>query len=327
MGAGILATAAALPPGARAAAAAGAPAASGSAAGFSALATTAMVGDIVAAVSGEAGRVDTLLREGVDPHTYKLTRSDVAKLMSADIVFYNGLLLEGKMTDALIRVANSGRPVMAVTEALGEDYLLAPEEFEGNYDPHVWMDVRGWMRATEHIRDRLAAFRPGHAEAFARNAGHCLERLAALDAYAREVLSSVPAEHRILVTAHDAFNYFGRAYGFEVLGIQGISTESEAGLRRVEELVGILAERAVPAIFVETTVSDRNVRALVEGADARGHEVRIGGSLFSDAMGAPGTYEGTYVGMIDHNVSTIARALGGTVPERGMTGQLASLGE
>lgn len=327
MSAGVLAAAAALPFAGRAAAAARTPGTGGAGAEFSALATTAMVGDIVAAVAGETARVDTLLREGVDPHTYKLTRSDVAKLMSADIVFYNGLLLEGKMTDALIRVADSGRPTMAVAEALGDDYLLSPEGFIGHYDPHVWMDVGGWMRVTGHVRDRLSAFRPGHEDLFGRNAGRYLERLSALDSYARGVLSTVPAGHRVLVTAHDAFNYFGRSYGFEVLGIQGISTESEAGLRRIEELVGLLVERAVPAIFVETTVSERNVRALVEGAAARGHEVRVGGSLFSDAMGAPGTYEGTYVGMIDHNVTTIARALGGTVPERGMAGRLAVLGE
>lgn len=291
---------------------------------FTALATTGMVGDIVAQVAGELARTEVLLKPSVDPHTYKLTRADTARLMAAEIVFYNGLLLEGKMTDVLIRVAASGRPVVAVTEAIGEEFLLAPEEFQGQYDPHVWMDVRGWIRATEQVRDALAAFRPAHGEAFRANAARYAEELARLDAYAREVLATVPAERRVLVTAHDAFNYFARAYGFEVMGIQGISTESEAGLRRVEELVTVLVDRKIPAVFVETTVSERNVRALIEGAAARGHAVRIGGSLFSDAMGNPGTYEGTYVGMIDHNVSTIARALGGTVPRGGMAGRLAS---
>jgi manganese/zinc/iron transport system substrate-binding protein len=279
------------------------------------------VGNVV----GRAGRVEVLLGSGVDPHTYKLTRADIGRLMGADIVVYNGLLLEGKMTDALVRVAGSGRPVLAVTEDLGDDYLLSPKEFEGQYDPHVWMDVNGWIRATEKVRERLAAFRPADAATFAANAQAYVATLRELDAYARRVLGSVAPQRRVLVTAHDAFHYFGRAYDFEVLGIQGISTDSETGLRRIQELVEILVSRNIPAVFVETTVSDRNVRALVEGSAARGHTVAIGGALFSDAMGAPGTYEGTYVGMIDHNVTTIARALGGEVPARGMTGRLAAL--
>ncbi|MDQ4060269.1 MAG: zinc ABC transporter substrate-binding protein [Pseudomonadota bacterium] len=290
---------------------------------FTALATVGMIGDIVKNVVGDTGRVEVLLGAGVDPHTYKATRGDIAKLLGADIVFYNGLLLEGKMTDALIRVANSGRPVVAVTEALGEEFLLEPEGLDGQFDPHVWMDVRGWMRATEVVRDRLTAFRPALAENFARNAARYLGELEALDGYARRVLASVPAESRVLITAHDAFNYFGRAYGFEVLGIQGISTESEAGLRRIAELVDLIVSRKIRAVFVETTVSDRNVNALIEGAAAKGHAVTIGGELFSDAMGAPGTYEGTYIGMIDHNTTVIAAALGGQPPERGMDGRLA----
>ena len=227
------------------------------------------------------------------------------------------------MTDALIRVANSGRPVVAVSEALGEEFLLEPEGLDGQFDPHVWMDVRGWMRATEVVRDRLSAFRPALAENFARNAARYLGELEALDGYARRVLASVPVESRVLITAHDAFNYFGRAYGFEVLRIHGISTESEAGLRRIAELVDLIVSRKIRAVFVETTVSDRNVNALIEGAAAKGHAVTIGGELFSDAMGAPGTYEGTYIGMIDHNTTVIAAALGGQPPERGMDGRLA----
>lgn len=293
--------------------------------GFTALATTGMVGDILRHLVGDRGRVEVLLGSGVDPHTYKLTRADIGRLMGADIVVYNGLLLEGKMTDALVRVASSGRPVLAVTEDLGDDYLLSPKEFEGQYDPHVWMDVQGWIRATEKARERLAAFRPADATTFTANAAAYTATLHDLDAYARRVLGSVEPQRRVLVTAHDAFGYFGRAYGFEVLGIQGISTESETGLRRIQELVDTLVTRAIPAVFVETTVSDRNVRALVEGCAARGHRVAIGGALFSDAMGAPGSYEGTYVGMIDHNVTTIARALGGAVPDRGMAGRLAAL--
>ena len=287
-----------------------------------AVATTGQVTDIVRNVAGSEARVTGLLGEGVDPHLYKLTRSDIVQLTQADIVFYNGLLLEGKMTDALIRIANSGKPVVAVTEKLGEEFLLEPEGFEGQFDPHVWMDVTAWMRATEVVRDRLAEFRPASAEAFRANAARYLEQLKRLDDYARNTLAAVPEQSRVLITAHDAFNYFGRAYGFEVIGIQGISTESEAGLRRIEELVKLLVDRKIAAVFVETTVSDRNVRALIEGAAARGHTVRIGGELYSDAMGPPNSYEGTYIGMFDHNVTTIARALGGKADRGGLEGKL-----
>ncbi len=291
---------------------------------FKALSTIAMVGDLVAAVVGDTGRAETLLGEGVDPHTYKLTRTDTARLLEADIIFYNGLLLEGKMTDALIRVASSGKPVISVAAAVDEADLLEPEEFEGQFDPHLWMAVPLWKEALTIVRDRLSDFRPDLADTFAANAAAYAERLEALEAYARDALASVPEEARVLVTAHDAFNYFGDAYGFEVLGIQGISTESEAGLRRIEELVDLLVERDIRAVFVETTVADRNIRALIEGAAAAGHEVVVGGSLFSDAMGAPGTYEGTYVGMIDHNVTTVVRALGGEAPAGGFQGNLGA---
>jgi manganese/zinc/iron transport system substrate-binding protein len=289
------------------------------------VATTGHVADLVRNVAGDRAKVEQLMGEGVDPHVYKLTRSDVVRLTGADVVFYNGLLLEGKMTDALIRVATSGKPVHAVTELIPEDHLLSPPEFEGAHDPHVWMDAAAWAKAVEVVRDRLSAFDPAGAETYARNAAAYGARLGELDAYARRVLSSIPEARRVLVTAHDAFNYLGRAYGLEVRGIQGISTESEAGLKEIEALVDLLVSRRIPAVFVETSVSDRNVRALVEGARARGHDVAVGGSLYSDALGAPGTYEGTYLGMVDHNVTTIARALGGEAPAKGLGGQLAAL--
>ena len=290
---------------------------------FTALATTGMVGDAVKAVVGDTGKVEVMLGSGVDPHSYKPTRADIARLSSANIVFYNGLLLEGKMTDALVRVANAGRPVIPVTEALDEKFLLEPEGFDGQYDPHVWMDVTGWKKAVEAVRDSLVQFRPALADTFRQNAARYLGELDVLDKYVRDILTSVPKQSRVLVTAHDAFNYFGRAHDFEVLGIQGISTESEAGLKRIQELVDLIVSRKIAAVFVESTVSDRNVRALIEGARAKGHTVKIGGELFSDAMGTPGTYEGTYVGMIDHNATVISKALGGKTPVRGMSGRLA----
>jgi len=287
------------------------------------VATTGMVTDAVRNVAGDRAEVVGLIGSGVDPHLYSPTRGDVARLLEADVIFYNGLLLEGKMTDALIRAATAGKPVHAVTELLDESYLLEPEEFAGLHDPHVWMDPAAWAQTVNVIRDRLVEFDPDGAAEYEANAAAYRVRIEELDAYAERVLASVPEPQRVLVTAHDAFNYFGRRFGYEVVGIQGISTESEAGVRDIERLVDMLVERQIGAVFVESTVSERHVNALVTGARARGHEVVIGGELYSDAMGDAGTYEGTYMGMIDHNVTTIARALGGEAPERGLHGRLS----
>ncbi|MBL0926487.1 MAG: zinc ABC transporter substrate-binding protein [Phycisphaerales bacterium] len=291
---------------------------------YRAVATVGMVGDIVRRVAGDRAKVWVLMGSGVDPHLYKPTRADVSAMLEADIVFYNGLMLEGKMTDALVRVAAT-RPVHAVTELLEETDRLRPkEDASGHYDPHVWMDPVRWGRTVDVVRDRLSAFDPAGAAAYSANAERLSGEIRSLHEYAAGVLATVPERSRVLVTAHDAFNYLASRYGFEVLGIQGLSTESEAGVQDIERIVRVLVERAIPAVFVETTVADRNVRALIAGAKAKGQDVIIGGSLFSDAMGAPGTYEGTYIGMIDHNVTTIARALGGRAPERGMSGRLAT---
>ncbi len=290
------------------------------------VATTGMVADAVRAVAGDRAEVTALMGPGVDPHLYKPTRADIASVMGADAVFYSGLLLEGKMTDVLVRAATAGRPVHAVTELIDESSLLEPEAFAGHYDPHVWMDPTAWRSAVAVVRDKLTELDPGGAPEFAANADAYTSRLDELDEYAQRILTTVPERSRVLVTAHDAFNYFGVRYGYEVVGIQGISTESEAGVRDIERLVSLIVDRGVAAVFVESTVSKRNIQALVAGAGARGHEVAVGGSLFSDAMGAPGTYEGTYVGMIDHNVTTIARALGGQAPPGGLNGRLAGAG-
>lgn len=285
-------------------------------------ATVGMISDIVRQVAGDLATVEGIIGEGVDPHLYKPTRADVVSLEAADIIFYNGLLLEGKMGDILIKLSRSGKPIYAVTEAILEqgDYVLTDEE--EYFDPHVWMDVSGWIRAVLVVRDALTAFNPENTETYQKNAGAYLKELEALDQYAREVLASIPEDQQVLVTAHDAFNYLGRAYGLEVRGIQGLSTESEAGVQDLERLIDFIVNNEIPAVFVETSVADKNVKALVEGARAQGHALRIGGSLFSDAMGPQDSYEGTYIGMIDHNVTTIARALGGEAPEGGMQGKL-----
>ena len=283
------------------------------------VATTGMIGDVAAQIAGDRAKVEILIGEGVDPHLFKPTATDVRWLQAADLVFYNGLMLEGKMGDVLAKIAQSGRAVHAVADDLG-DYVLSTGH--GHHDPHVWMDVAGWTKATRVLTTTLAKFDPSHAAEYEPRSVAYLAELEKLDAYARTSLGSIPAQQRVLVTAHDAFSYMARAYGLEVRGIQGISTESEAGLKDIEGLVRFLVDRKIPAVFVETSVSEKNIRALIEGAHAVGHEVRIGGSLFSDAMGAAGTYEGTYIGMIDHNVTTITRALGGNAPEKGLNGKL-----
>lgn len=286
-----------------------------------------MITDITREIAGERAIVTGLMSSGIDPHLYSPTRSDVERLLEADLVLYNGLLLEGKMTDSLIRAANAGKRVVAVTERLDPSGLLEPESFEGHPDPHVWMDPESWAMAAEVVRDTLIELDPEGSAIYTENAGSLIGQMRALDTYSREVLSTVDEQQRVLVTAHDAFNYFGDRYGFEVVGIQGISTESEAGVRDIERIVDLLVDRQIGAVFVESTVSERNIQALISGAKARGQSVTIGGELFSDAMGNEGTYEGTYIGMIDHNVTTITRALGGEAPSRGMNGKLMQGGK
>lgn len=286
------------------------------------VATTGMIADAARQVGGDLVEVRALMGPGVDPHAYRQTRSDIVAMANADLVLSHGLYLEAQMADFLRSLAEEGN-VVAVAESLPRDLLRAHDGYADKFDPHVWMDPDLWARVVLSVRDALIATRPGNEATFRANAEAHLAAIADLARYAGGVLATVPPEARVLVTAHDAFSYFGAAYGFEVVGIQGISTESEAGLRRVAELVDLLVSRRIGAVFVESSVSDRNIRALIEGAAAKGHEVVIGGELYSDAMGEAGSYEGTYLGMIDHNVTTIARALGGTVPAGGMAGKLA----
>jgi manganese/zinc/iron transport system substrate-binding protein len=289
---------------------------------YKAVCTVGMVTDIVRNVAGEKANVTGIIGEGVDPHLYKPTRNDVAALLAGDVIFYSGLMLEGKMSDTFVKVARDKKYVYPVTELIDESFLLQPPEFAGHQDPHVWMAVPGWMKATEAVVKSLGEYDPANASYYAQNGERYLAELKKLDEYARASIGSIPQSQRVLITAHDAFNYFGREYGIRVEGIQGISTESEAGLQRINDLVDLIVKQKIAAVFVETSVADKNIRALVDGAASRGVSVKIGGSLFSDAMGAPGTYEGTYLGMIDHNVTLITRALGGDAPEKGMQGKL-----
>jgi len=285
------------------------------------VATTGMIADAARRIGGV--EVQALMGPGLDPHSYRQTRSDIAALARADLVLWHGLNLEAQMQGFLEELAAKTR-VVAVADALPPDRLIASTEYPDRFDPHVWMDPALWTMVSQTIQQALDAAAPDRAAAHATEGDAFRAEIAALDAYSRQVLMTVPEPARVLVTAHDAFGYFGRTYGFEVLGIQGISTESEAGLARIGELVDLLVDRKVGAVFVESSVSDRSIRALIEGAAAKGHEVTIGGELYSDAMGPDGSYEGTYIGMIDHNITTITRALGGQAPELGMSGRLAA---
>jgi manganese/zinc/iron transport system substrate-binding protein len=248
---------------------------------------------------------------GVDPHLYKASEGDVRLLQEADLIFYNGLHLEAQMGEVLERLNEFGIRTVAVTDKVDRSLLQSPPEFAGNYDPHVWFDVTLWMQAAEQVRETLMEVDPENSSVYAANAETYLTSLEELHQYVLNQANSIPAEQRVLITAHDAFNYFGRAYGFEVRGLQGISTEAQAGTADVQALADFIVEKQIPAIFVESSVPQRNVEAVQAAVQAQGFDVKIGGSLFSDAMGTEGTPEGTYVGMVRHNIDTIVNALAG----------------
>lgn len=272
-------------------------------------ATVGMVADLVKRVGGDRVEVTALMGPGVDPHLYKASASDVTRLRRADVIFYSGLMLEGKMTRVFAKLARSRKPVYAVTDSIPRDRLLTPEEFEGHYDPHVWFDVGLWSMCVDTVVKGLSAVSRKDSAYFIRRGREVKQDLARLHEWALNKAKELPEESRVLVTSHDAYNYFGRAYGFQVVGLQGISTVSEAGLADVARLVDFIKERKIKAIFVESSVSPAAIRRI--SADAG---VKIGGELFSDAMGTPGEMEngydlGTYEGMIRHNLNTIVNAL------------------
>lgn len=273
------------------------------------ISTVGFITDILRNVGEPDIHVIGLMGEGVDPHSYSPTRRDVIHLQNADLIFYNGFHLEGRMIDVLRRMQQRGKSVVGVSERIVERGFETERAGEEVFDPHLWGDVRAWMLAVDVVTEALIEAFPDGTEAFLARASNYRNELEALDQEIRGLLATLPEERRVLITAHDAFGYFGRAYSLEVRAIQGISTESEAGLRDIEDLVQFIVERDVPAVFLETTVSDRSVRALIEGARARGHDLKIGGILYSDAMGPPGTEAGTYIGMMRHNARTIVAAL------------------
>lgn len=292
------------------------------ASGFKVVATTGMIADTARRIGGAHVQVQALMGPGVDPHSYRQTRSDIVAMTRADLTLWHGLYLEAQMEEFLLKLGRR-RLSVPVANDVPRDILISHMHYSERFDPHVWMVPAIWAHVARKIEAVLSDAIPDAAADFAANGAAFAQELAGLQVYGETVLASVPPHARVLLTAHDAFGYFGRAFGYEVIGIQGISTESEAGLNRISELVDVLVERKIGAAFVESSVSDRNIRALIEGAAAKGHKVAIGGELYSDAMGPDGTYEATYLGMLDHNITTIAAALGGTVPPRGMAGKLA----
>jgi manganese/zinc/iron transport system substrate-binding protein len=277
------------------------------------VATIGMIREMAAQVGGDRVVVKGLMGPGVDPHLYKASEGDVIRMASADVVFYNGLHLEGKMSEIFERMKSRIRTV-AVTDGIDRERLLRPAEFKGAYDPHIWFDVTLWMEAVKTTEKALVEMDPAHGDLYRANGKRYLEQLEELDRYVRREVGKVPPRRRLLCTAHDAFNYFGRAYGFQVRGLQGISTVAEAGAADIQALARLIAENGIPAVFVESSVPPRYIEALREAVAARGFRVKIGGSLFSDAMGDPGTPEGTYAGMVRHNIDTIVGALAGPGP-------------
>jgi len=272
------------------------------------VATTGMITDAVKIIGGERVEVQGLMGPGVDPHLYKASEGDVRRMAGADIIFYNGLHLEGKMTEVFEQMSKRIRTT-AVAEGLPDSLYLTPPEFAGAHDPHLWFDVALWMRVVENVRDAFIAMDPDSSYIYASNTTAYLQTLKELDNYVIQRCAELLPEKRILITAHDAFNYFGNAYGFEVRGLQGISTTAETGTADVKQLTDFILDRQVKAIFVETSVSPRYIEALQAAVRARDFNVKIGGNLYSDALGSTDSKAGTYTGMVRHNVDTIIGSL------------------
>ncbi|TCJ05416.1 metal ABC transporter solute-binding protein, Zn/Mn family [Cytobacillus praedii] len=270
--------------------------------------TIGQIADAVKQIGGEKVTVNSLMGPGTDPHLYKATQGDIAKLEKADIIFYSGLHLEGKMLDVLERI-NKTKPTYAIAEAIDKESLLSANGGSYAYDPHVWFDITLWKQALEEVKTGLIEKDPANKSYYEENAQNYFKQLDELQSYAADEMARIPEEQRVLVTAHDAFGYFGKAFNIEVMGLQGLSTDSEYGLGDVQKLVDTLVKRNIKAVFIESSISERSINAVIEGAKQKGHKVKIGGELFSDAMGEEGTDEGTYIGMYKHNVKTISESI------------------
>ncbi len=275
---------------------------------LSVVATTGMLYDAVINIGGDKVDATAIMGPGVDPHLYKATQGDLSRLNNADLVIYNGIYLEGKMSEVLEKLARQ-KPVFAVAEVIPEDQLLSLVGYKDSYDPHVWFDVSKWKYVVDEVFNSLVSVDSSNTEYYATNVKQYLISLDSLDNYVKRRIEEIPEEKRILITAHDAFGYFGEAYGMRVESLQGISTVADFGLKDIAQIIDIILDNEIKAIFVETSVSEKSINAVVTGCKEKGHDVAIGGYLYSDAMGEFGTLEGTYLGMFRKNVDTIVEAL------------------
>ncbi|MBW1295541.1 metal ABC transporter solute-binding protein, Zn/Mn family [Aquimarina litoralis] len=271
--------------------------------------TTTMITDLVKNIGKDLISVEGLMGSGVDPHLYKASEGDVSKLVNADAVFYNGLHLEGKLVEVFEKMGTQNIKTVALGEILDKSKLIGSDYFASNYDPHIWFSIDNWKQVTSFTIKKLIELDPKNAEAFEINGQEYLEQLDKLSQTIKKVVDSLPEEKRILVTAHDAFSYFGKAYKFNVVGLQGLSTTTEAGVQDVQKLANFIIENKLKAIFIESSVPKRTIEALQAAVKSKNHDVTIGGTLYSDALGTKGTVEGTYIGMFEHNVNTIVNAL------------------
>jgi manganese/zinc/iron transport system substrate-binding protein len=271
--------------------------------------TTSMITDLVKNIAGDSINVQGLMGSGVDPHLYKASEGDVSKLVNADIIFYNGLHLEGKLVEVFEKMGSATKTPIALADELDKTTLIGSDYFASNYDPHVWFDIEYFKQFANRVTGVLSEKNPENASTFQANKKKYIAELDMLQINVKSIIETLPQEKRILVTAHDAFNYFGKAYGFEVVGLQGLSTATEAGVQDVQKLAKFIIDKQIKAIFVESSVPKRTIEALQAAVKSKGHDVEIGGTLYSDALGTKGTVEGTYIGMFEYNVNTIVNAL------------------
>lgn len=273
------------------------------------VATTSMITDLVKNIGGDLINLEGLMGAGVDPHLYKASAGDVTKLAGADVIFYNGLHLEGKLVEVFEKMNATQVTQIPLGESLDKNTLIGSDYFASNYDPHVWFNISYFKQFVAEVTSTLSRKDPQNAQHYQTNAKAYLAKLETLEAEIKAKVATLAPEKRILVTAHDAFNYFGKSYGFEVVGLQGLSTATEAGVQDVQRLSKFIIGNKVKAIFVESSVPRRTIEALQAAVQSKGNEVTIGGSLYSDALGNAGTEEGTYIGMFTYNVTTIVEAL------------------
>lgn len=271
--------------------------------------TTSMITDLVHNVAGDHVNLEGLMGSGVDPHLYKASEGDVSKLANADLIFYNGLHLEGKLVEVFEKMESQNMKTIAISDALDTSTLIGSDYFKSNYDPHIWFDIDYWEQATQFVVDELSKAIPENRAEFEANGTDYIEQLKSLKKELQATIETLPKDQRVLVTAHDAFNYFGKSFDFEVVGLQGLSTATEAGVQDVQNIAAFIIERKVKAIFIESSVPRRTIEALQAAVNSKNHEVKIGGTLYSDALGNAGTEEGTYIGMFRYNVNTIVDAL------------------